>query len=153
MTITETRDFKTIARLNENVQNLHAALHPEIFKPYNKIEMESAIENLLSDSNCYSYIVKLDDLIIGYAVFFIKEAKENAFHYTLKSLHIDQIAVIPEHQRTGAGQMLMQKAEQLAKENSIKKIELDHWSANTVAASYFRRKGYKLYREKLYKLI
>jgi len=153
MTITETKDFKTIAGLNENVQNLHARLHPEMFKPFNRIEMEKALENYLSDSSCYSYIVKLDDVAIGCAVFFIKEAKENAFHYTIRTLYIDQISVLPEHQKTGAGKMLMQKAEQLARENSIKKIELDHWTANNVAATYFRKNDYMLYRERLYKIV
>ena len=153
ITITETKDFKIIAELNADVQNLHATLHPEVFKPFNSVEMEKALENLLSDSNCYCYVVKLDKVAIGCAVFIIKEAKENAFHYNIKTLYIDQISVLPKYQRTGAGKILMQKAEQLAQENSLKKIELDHWTANTVAASYFRKNGYKLYRERLFKLI
>lgn len=153
MTITKSKDFKTIAGLNANVQNLHAKLYPEMFKPYNRIEMEKALENLLSDSSCYSYLVKLNDVAIGYAVFFIKEAKENAFHYTIRTLYIDQISVLPEHQKTGAGKMLMQKAEQLAQENTIKKIELDQWTANSVASSYFRKNGYMLYRERLFKIV
>jgi len=153
MTITETKDYKTIAGLNENVQNLHARLHPEMFKPFNRIEMEKALMNFLSDSSCYSYLVKHDDVAIGCAVFFIKEAKENAFHYTIRTLYIDQISVLPEHQKTGAGKLLMQKAEQLARENLIKIIELDHWTANNVAAFYFRKNGYRLYREKLYKIV
>ncbi|TSJ47992.1 GNAT family N-acetyltransferase [Fluviicola chungangensis] len=153
MTITETKDFKRIAELNADVQNLHAKLYPEIFKPFNRIEMEKALENFLSDPNCFSYIVELNNVAIGSAVFFVKEAKENAFHYTIRTLYIDQISVLPEHQKTGAGKMLMQKAEQLARENSIKKIELDHWTANKVAATYFRKNGYMLYRERLFKIL
>ncbi len=153
MTITETKDFKRIAELNAHVQNLHATLYPEMFKPFNRIEIEKALENFLSDPNCYCYLVELNKVDIGSAVFFVKEAKENAFHYAIRTLYIDQISVLPEYQRTGVGKLLMLKAEQLAIEHSINKIELDHWSANTVAASYFRKNGYKLYRERLFKLV
>lgn len=153
MSITATKDFRTIAELNADVQNLHASLHPEMFKPFNRVEMEKALEDFFSDPNCYCYLVKLNNAAIGYAIFFIKEAKENAFHYTIKTLYIDQISVLPKYQRTGAGKILMQKAEQLAKEYSIKKIELDHWTSNTVAASYFRKNGYRLYKERLFKLV
>ena len=153
LTIAETKDFKALAALNEDVQNLHARLHPEMFKPFNRIEMEKALEIFLAEPNCYCYIAKQGNVAIGYAVFVIKEAKENAFHYTIKTLYIDQISVLPEYQRTGAGKLLMAKAEQLAQENTINKIELDHWSANTVAASYFRKKGYQLYKERLFKMV
>lgn len=153
LTLTETRDFKTIAALNEDVQNLHARLHPEMFKPYNRAEMEKALEHFLADPNCHCYLVCQDGAAIGYAVFFIKEAKENAFHYTIRTLCIDQISVLPGHRGTGAGQLLMQKAEQLAQAHQIHKIELDHWSANVVAAAFFRKNGYRLYKERLFKLI
>jgi len=53
----------------------------------------------------------------------------------------------------GAGSLLMQQAELLAGENNISRIELDHWSANTVAAAFFRKNGYKLYKERLFKFI
>jgi diamine N-acetyltransferase len=153
MTITQTKDANRIAELYTDVQNLHAKLYQEMFKPFNRIEIEKALKNFMSDPNCFSYIVELNGVAIGSALFFIKEAKENAFHYTIRTLYIDQISVLPEHQKTGAGKMLMQKAEQLARENSIKKIELDHWTANNVAAAYFRKNGYKLYRERLFKLV
>ncbi|MES2513749.1 MAG: GNAT family N-acetyltransferase [Bacteroidota bacterium] len=153
ITVVETRDYKLIAALNEEVQNLHASLHPEMFKPFVKSDMEKALENYLNEPNAYGYLVQKDGIAIGCAVFFIREAKENAFHYTIKTLYVDQISVLTKHQRTGAGKMLMDQAEKLAKEKSIQKIELDHWSANVVAASYFRKSGYKLYRERLFKVI
>jgi ribosomal protein S18 acetylase RimI-like enzyme len=153
ITVVETKDYKIIAALNEEVQNLHARLHPEMFKPFNKFEMEKALENYLKEPNTYAYLVLEDGIEVGCAVFFIREAKENAFHYNIKTLYIDQISVLTNYQRTGAGKILMDQAEKLAREMSVNKIELDHWSANVVAASYFRKYGYKLYKERLFKII
>lgn len=151
--IKESKDYQLIAQLNEEVQNLHCALHPEMFKPHQQLEMEAALKDYLSDINCHAYLVMQDGVAIAYAVFFIREAKENAFHYTIKTLYIDQISVLKKYRNTGAGQLLMQKAETLAQELSISKIELDHWSANLLASRFFRNRGYKLYKERLYKMI
>jgi ribosomal protein S18 acetylase RimI-like enzyme len=153
ITVIETKDYRLIAALNEEVQNLHARLHPEMFKPFDKFEMEKALENYLNEPNTYAYLAMQQGVEIGCAVFFIREAKENAFHYNIKTLYIDQISVLSKYQRTGAGKYLMDQAEKLAREKSIHKIELDHWSANVVAASYFRKSGYQLYKERLFKMI
>lgn len=153
ISIIETKDHKTISELASEVQNLHANLHPEIFKPFNKEEMEKAVEVFLSDPNCRCYVAQKDSMNIGYILCFVKEVKENAFHYTIQTIYIDQIAVLEKYQRTGAGKMLMEQVEKFAKEKSINKIELDHWTSNLVAAKYFRKNGYRLSKERLVKLI
>jgi ribosomal protein S18 acetylase RimI-like enzyme len=151
--ITETKDALLIASLNEDVQNLHAEIHPEMFKRYNKTAMEQAIAEMMKDPDCRAFVAMKDAVAIGYILLFIREAKENAFHYTIRSLYIDQIAALPGQRRSGAGKLLMEQAEKPAKELDIKKLELDHWSANTVAAAYFRKNGYELCKERLCKFI
>lgn len=151
--ITRTKNHALIAALNEEVQNLHHTLHPDIFKPFDKEATVEFIRNVLADDNNYAYVVTDDGETLGYIICCVKEAKENAFHYTIRTLYIDQIGVLQKYRRNGAGDMLMQQAEQLAKELSIARIELDHWSANSVAAAYFRRQGYTLCKERLCKVI
>lgn len=153
ITISETKDHQLIASLNEEVQNLHAQLHPDMFKTYNQAEMTAALSGFFTDANCHAYIAYKDGVPAGYAICFIREAKENAFHYDIRTLYIDQVAVLSQYRRDGISQLLMEQAEKLAKENGISKIELDHWTANTVAAKYFRKNGYALYKERLYKTI
>jgi GNAT superfamily N-acetyltransferase len=81
------------------------------------------------------------------------EASEDDFLYGHKVLYIDQISVLSKYQKTGVGTLLMEQAEIIAKENSIKKITLEHWTANNTAAVYFRKKGFAPYRERLFKII
>lgn len=153
ITIAETKDHKLIARLSEEVCNLHAALHPKIFKVHDQAAMEKAFETFFADPNCRVFVAKHDDVEIGYAVFLIKEAEETDFLHKRKLLFIDQICVLEKYQRTGAGKLLMEQAEKLAKENSIERITLDHWTSNVEAASYFRKRGYSPYREMLFKTV
>ncbi len=153
ISIVETKDYKLISELNSGVQNLHAKMHPEMFKTFDKVAMEEALKNFLSDSNCKCFMAKKGNVNIGYVLCYIKELKENAFHYNIKTIYIDQIAVVESYQKTGAGKLLMEQVEKLAKENAINKIELDHWSSNVIAAKYFRKHGYSLYKERLFKLV
>jgi ribosomal protein S18 acetylase RimI-like enzyme len=73
--------------------------------------------------------------------------------HNFRSIYIDQIAVLSQYQMTGAGRLLMEQAEKLAKEHSITHLTLEHWTDNTIAASYFRKKGFAPYRERLMKTI
>lgn len=153
ISIVETKDSKIIAELNATVQNLHARLHPELFKPFDKALVEPAIANFLADPHCKCYLARTEDTAIGYVLCFVKVLPENAFQYSNKTLYIDQIVVIEKYQRTGAGNKLMLQVESLAASKNIKRIELDHWSLNTVAAAYFKKAGYSICKERLFKQI
>lgn len=153
ITLSTTKDFRLIAKLSEEIFNLHAKLYPKIFKPHNIAAVEKAYKKFFSDPNCTCFLASQNGIEIGYAIFLIRESKENEFLFGTKTLFIDQISVLTKYQKSGAGKLLMEQAEKFAKENSIDKITLDHWSLNEVAALYFRRKGYKIYRERLYKVI
>lgn len=152
ITISETRDHTLVATLNEEVQALHVQLHPDRFKPYDKLAVTEAMKQFLQQDNYKAYVAWKDGVPAGSLVCYVKEAKENAFHYYIKTLYIDQVSVLQKFRGLGIGRLLLQQAEQLANELGIQKLELDHWTANTVAAQYFRRNGYALHREQLSKI-
>lgn len=149
--ITPTKDHTLIAALNEEVHELHHQMHPEVFKPYDKTDIEAMMERFLAEENCYAYIAWMDEEPVGYMIIYLRESGDNAFHYNTRSLYIDQVGVPAKHRKSGVGQALMLHAEQIAKDNNISLLELDHWNTNTVAARYFRSHGYTLRKERLSK--
>ena len=153
ITILETRDPALVATLNEEVQNLHATLHPELFKPYHKEEVTEAIKQMLANHKNTAYIAYYDGVPAGSLLCCIRETNDNAFRYGSRTLYIDQISVPEQYRKLGIGQLLLQHAEQLAAALGISELQLDHWSANTVAAHYFRKNGYAVYREQLSKTL
>lgn len=151
--ILETNDACLIGALNADVQNLHAALHPELFKPFAQEAMEVAFQSFMSDPNCRIYVACEEEKAVGYAIYVIREMPENAFQYAMRTLYLDQLSVKPEYRKSGIAEALLATGEQLARELGINRLELDHWSANTIAANYFRKQGYQLCKERLFKLV
>lgn len=152
ITISETRDHTLVATLNEEVQALHAQWYPA-FKPYDKAAMTIAIKQMLEKDGHKAYVAYADGVPVGSLVCYVKEIEENAFHYHIKALYIDQVSVLKKYQGQGIGKMLLQQAEQLAGELHIQQLQLDHWSANAEAAQFFRANGYVLSRAYLTKMI
>lgn len=151
--ITQNNDFDTIASMVEEVQNLHAQLYPTIYKSYQYMEIKYAMEKFLADENNQLWVAQLDDKPVGYLFLMLKHIAENAFYFSHKILHIDQLSVLTPYQHIGVGSMLINKAESIAIEMSITRIELDYLHLNTKAASFFKRKGFEPYRAKLYKTV
>ncbi len=151
ITIAETKDAALLSLLNEEVQTLHHSMHPSIFKPFDRDAIATAFNNQLSKSSCKAYIALKGETPVGYAIFIIKELEENPFKFKCRSLYIDQVGVLEGYRREGVGRMLLSKAEALASEHSINIVELDHWSTNQDAASFFEKNGYTTCRKYLNK--
>ncbi len=153
MEIIESKNFGLIASLVEEVQSLHAGLLPSVYKSFQLEPIREMMTQLLSDEKSRVFVAQESGEAIGYIMVLIKDVPENAFHYAYKLLHIDQIAVSSNYQKAGVGSILMDKAEVLAKELGIDRIELDHLFVNDTAAKFFMGKGFNSYREKLFKTI
>lgn len=59
ITLQTTTDHRLIAQLNEEVQQLHVRLHPEVFKPYDKSSIEPALEKMMTNPDCYAFVANL----------------------------------------------------------------------------------------------
>lgn len=149
--ITETADPLLLCRLNQEIQNLHAAMYPHIFKKFDENSIELAMRNIVSMPQSKCHIATLGSQIAGYMITIIREYPETAFTYGRKSLYIDQIAVLQSFRQKGVGKALLDYAYNMALYSGLRRIELDHWSNNTAAAKFFRKNGFNIYREMLKK--
>jgi ribosomal protein S18 acetylase RimI-like enzyme len=140
-----------IAHLVEHVQNLHAQFLPTIYKPFEYNEIQKVMDVMLSNEMNRVFVAKLNDEIIGYILIVIKNIPESAFYFTHQIIHIDQLSVSEKYKRNGVGAILMDKAEKLAKELNINRMELDYLEFNLNAKSFFHNKGFLPYRGKMVK--
>lgn len=151
--ITETADPLLLTKLNKDVQNLHATMYPGIFKRFDEAAVEMSMRAVMGSNSCKCFIATYGTEIGGYMITYIREYPETAFTYPRKSLYIDHLAVLGGFRNKGLGKSMMDYAHNLALYSGLRRIEVDHWSANTIAAEFFRKQGYRIYREMLMKEI
>ncbi|MEM7297506.1 MAG: GNAT family N-acetyltransferase, partial [Bacteroidota bacterium] len=126
-------------------------LYPKEFKPFDQAAIESAFLKMLTAPNTFAFIAKEGETAIGYLFCFIRTRKENAFQFEKTWLNIDQVSVMPEYRNRGVAQQLLQRAEQLAHNKGIQRLQLDHWAQNEVAAQFFARNGFSYFNHRMEK--
>ena len=117
------------------------------------LKTEFSIEKLsneLSDENSSFYFVELDQNVIGYLKVNFGQAqteiKDNS------SLEIERIYVLKEFHGKKAGQILYEKAIDLAKENKLKYVWLGVWEENPRAIKFYEKNGFIPFDKHIFKL-
>jgi ribosomal protein S18 acetylase RimI-like enzyme len=151
--IEQTTSNTELAQLNETVQSWHHKIYPNEFKPYTKESIEKAFKNILEKNNAITLIARNENKAIGYLIAFLKNQAESAFQYVKKILYIDQISVLPEYQNSGIGQLLMEKAYDIALINKVQEIQLDYWLGNNQAEHFFLKNGFKRFNQRMKKRV
>lgn len=147
--IEHTRNFRELAKLNETVQTWHNDNFPNEFKPFDITEIENAFKKMLQNENVFAFIAKNQNKSIGYILGYIKVRSDSAFQYAKTVLYIDQVAVVQEYQNSGIGQQLMEKVYELAKVKQITEVQLDFWTGNKLAESFFLRNGFEYFNHRM----
>jgi GNAT superfamily N-acetyltransferase len=137
-------DALRLSSLCMDVQRLHAEHYPDIFQmPQNEDFAISFFEEMLVDPTVRIFIAEEDGKAVGYILCKLVERLVNPFTFAAPSLHVDQVSVRPTARRHGVGLALMQRAEKLAKEWDVQRIQLDSWDFNIDAHAFFERMGFQ----------
>ena len=137
-------DSHLLSTLCLDVQRLHAEHHADIFKmPVHEDFAKAFFDELLTDETTSIFIAEIEQEALGYVVCKLTERQESPFTYARRFLMIDQIGVRPAARGWGVGAALIQRAEELAKELGVQRIQLDSWDFNSRAHQFFERVGFR----------
>jgi ribosomal protein S18 acetylase RimI-like enzyme len=142
------QDLAVLNDLNTEVQELHHKLYPKIFKPAASVDATLYFKDCLERDVLTILIKYLGEKPAGYLVYQEKNYQETIFSFQRKSLYIHHISVKKEYQSNGVGKILMQRVVAIAKESNIDCIELDVWTKNQEANTFFKKNGFDSYNEK-----
>ena len=151
VTIRESTDRSLLVALNQDVQDLHATLHPEIFKPYDEEAMAPLFEWALNQER-YHHFVAFDaetNQPLGYIQIEQRSYPENTKRHQYTVLYIHQICVTRSHQGLGIGRRLLDRACSFAAERGIQRIEVDVWSSNSQAKRFYQEYGFANFNERM----
>lgn len=147
MKVVQTTDASVIARLNEQVQNLHHHLYPTRFKPFNFDDIKAYFHAIIDSKNHYFFICMEKNEPIGYIWFEEVKRSETAFSNAMHYLYVNHISVNKNFRKKGVGSALFDTALYFAQSNGIKKIGLDYWSKNSIAKEIYEKIGFEVERE------
>lgn len=104
----------------------------------------------LNNKNSEFYFAKLEDTVIGYLKLNFGESqtelKDN------KALEIERIYVPKEYHGKSVGQILYEKAIQIAKQKDADYVWLGVWEENLRALSFYRKNGFVEFDKHIFKL-
>ncbi len=137
-------DVGILARLNEDVQRIHAAAYPTIFKqPDYPAVMTDFKTRILGNPQGQVYIAEVDGEAVGYIYALKMERLENPYTYAQRYMLIDQISVKPTAQGHGCGRKLIQTVIDWATACGMARVMLDTWGFNVHAHGFFETMGFK----------
>ncbi len=108
------------------------------------------LTNEMNDKNAEIYFAELSDKTIGYLKLNFGESqtelKDN------KAIEIERIYVLQEFHGKKVGQVLYEKAMQVAKERNANYVWLGVWEENPRAINFYRKNGFVAFDKHLFKL-
>jgi len=142
-------DLPALADLNREVQEIHAALFPEIFKSPDDRVSEAWFREQLADHRA-TLLVAIDaSAILGYIVLRVLDRPVGTFGHARQSLYIDHICVTRSARQRGVGRTLIEGAQARARELRLPRLELDVWTQNHTAREAFAALGFQTQMERM----
>ncbi len=139
-------DLEQVNVLRRQVNDLHVAGKPEVFKPGFCDELRDFIHVIFSDPA--RRIVVADDggEICGFAVLNHIVRPENPFMFVRDFLDIDEFGVDEGHRRQGVATALIAFIRDWAKAQGFTRLELNMWEFNSGALAFYEAAGFTTYR-------
>ncbi len=145
--------FKAIPEDLEELQDLAKRTFSDAYGPMNteadmRLYMEIGFSDKkmrgeLNNPDSLFYLIRLDGKAVAYLKVNFAGAQTNLGD--AKSLEIERIYVLRELQGRQLGQMLLDKAREVALENGLDYIWLGVWQKNHGAIRFYERHGFRIF--------
>jgi GNAT superfamily N-acetyltransferase len=140
-----------IAKLNQSVHQLHVELYPQHFQTYDFHQINEFFKKMMENDRFIFLLAEYEGQHVGLAWLELKHYSETVFKKAYESIYVHQINIAEQHKNKGFGSSLMKEIYSIARAKEINTIELDYWSDNTIAESFYEKEGFVTYRKMAYK--
>lgn len=142
----EERDIPRINELRRQVNELHAAGRPDIFKPGFCQELQDRAYTLLRGEKSDILVAERDGVICGMACIEYLHRQESPYSYPRSLYFVTEFGVDEVYRRQGIGRELMDFMEADASAKGFSSIELDMWTFNRTAQAFYEAMGFRTTR-------
>ena len=139
-------DVDQVNRLRKQVNDLHVAGKPEVFKPGFCDELRDYIHVILKDPQKGIVVAEQQGNILGFAVLNHIVRPENPFMFERDYLDIDEFGVDENSRRQGIAGAMIRYIRDYAREKGYRRLELNMWEFNRGALAFYEAAGFITYR-------
>ena len=139
-------DLEQVNRLRRQVNDLHVAGKPEVFKPGFCNELRDYLYTIWNDPRQKIVVAELEQRIIGFAILNHITRPENPFMFERDYLDVDEFGVEEGSRRRGAAGTMIRFIRKFARENGFNRVELNMWEFNRGALAFYETAGFTTYR-------
>ena len=140
------KDLDRINELRKQVNDLHVAGKPEVFRPGFSRELRDYIHAIMEDPQKGIVVAEKDGVVCGFAVLNHIVRPENPFMFVRDFLDIDEFGVDESCRRQGVAAAMIRFIRNYAKENGFRRLELNMWEFNRGALAFYEASGFTTYR-------
>ncbi len=139
-------DLEQVNALRKEVNDLHVAGKPEVFKPGFCGELRDFIHVIMEDPNKEVVVAEADGKIRGFAILNHIVRPENPYMYERNFLDIDEFGVDGTCRRQGIASAMIRFIRDYAREKGYGRLELNMWEFNRGALAFYETAGFKTFR-------
>ena len=139
-------DLPRVNVLRWQVNDVHVAGKPDVFKPGFSDELRDYLFVVWQDPQKKVVVAELDGTVAGFAVLNHIVRPENPFMYERDFLDIDEFGVDESFRRRGIATAMMAFIRDYAKKEGFRRLELNMWEFNQGALAFYEASGLKTYR-------
>ncbi len=139
-------ELERVNELRMQVNALHVAGKPEVFKPGFGPELRNYIHVIREDPEQWIIVAEKDGCIRGFAVLHHIRRPENPFMKERDFLDIDEFCVDEACRRQGIASAMIGYIRDFAREKGFHRIELNMWEFNQDALAFYEAAGFRTFR-------
>ena len=142
-------DLERVNELRRQVNDLHVAGKPEVFKPGFCDELRDYIHEIRKDPNKEIVVAEAEGTVCGFAVLNHIVRPENPFMFVRDYLDVDEFGVDENFRRRGVASAMIRFIRDYARDKGYSRIELNMWEFNEGALAFYEAAGFTTYRRYL----
>ena len=139
-------DLSRVNELRKQVNDLHAAGKPEVFKPGFSQEMRDFIFRIWNDPEQDIVVAERNGVIRGFAVLHHIIRPESPAKWEQNFLDIDEFGVDAAYRRQGIASEMIAFIREYAIQKGYSRIELNMWEFNKEALAFYEAVGFTTFR-------
>ena len=139
----EKKDIEKIKDLLKQVNNVHNAGRPDLFKKDCLKYNDSELDELIADNGRPVFVADENGAVLGYAFCVLTEHKNDNNLADMKTLYIDDLCVDENIRGKHIGKTIYEYVKNYAGEEGCYNITLNVWECNKNAKAFYEKCGLK----------